>query len=76
MIIGPIDINTVVTDEAGTGIDRVEFFINDDLRKTLETKPYVYRWSDICFGLHTIRVDVYDTNANIVSESITVFKIF
>ena len=76
MILGPIDINTVVTDEAGTGIDRVDFFINDDLRKTLDTKAYVYRWSDICFGLHTIRVDVYDNNANMASESITVFKIF
>lgn len=76
MILGSIDINTIVIDESGTGIDRVEFFINDDLRKTLDTKPYVYRWSDICFGLHTIRVDVYDNNANMASESITVFKIF
>jgi len=76
MILGPIDITTVVTDEAGTGIDRVDFFINDELRKTLDTKPYVYQWSDICFGFYTIRVDVYDNNANMASESITVFKIF
>lgn len=85
-IIGPIDIIVEVIDELETGIDYVEFYINNNLVENITEESsssdslyfslYSYRWSNICFGFYTIRVDVYDSNANMAYESITVFKIF
>jgi len=76
MILGPININIEAIDESGTGIDYVEFYINDNFRTRIFSEPFAYRWSSFAFGFYTIRINAYDNNGNSASESIIVFKMF
>jgi len=76
MIIGPIDIIVEAIDESG--IDYVEFYINDNQVENITEESsdslYTYQWSNFAFGCYTIRIDAYDSLGNSDSESISVFK--
>jgi hypothetical protein len=76
LIIGPIDI-TVNTYDNISGMDRVEFYIKDSLKKTDTSAPYIWLWKDITFGLkaHDIKVITYDNAGNHANDTIMVWKI-
>jgi outer membrane protein assembly factor BamB len=75
LIIGPIDID-VDTSQEQIGIDKVEFYIDDVLKATDNTRPYSWTWNTPAFFTHTIKVTAYDTSGNSASDDITVKKYF
>jgi len=76
LIIGKIDIEAD-TPNCLHGIDRVEFYIDDDLKSTDSTEPYSWLWDEQqLFFLYTIKVVTYDCIGNSDYDDIRVWKLF
>jgi hypothetical protein len=75
LIIGKIDINVTATDN-DSGIDRVEFYTDEQLKATDTTAPYGWTWSDRAFFTYTIKVVAYDKEGNSQSKELSVLKFF
>ena len=75
LIIGSIDIE-VDASQDDVGIDRVEFYIDDDLKSTDTTEPYSWRWEDRVFFRHTIKVVAVDNAGKENTEEILARKFF
>jgi hypothetical protein len=75
VIIGKIDINVVASDD-DTGIDRVEFYIKDQLKSTDNTAPYDWTWSERVFSTFILEVVAYDKDGNSASTIISGLKLF
>ena len=67
IIIGNITINVSATDNL-TGIDKVEFYIDDELKASLSKEPYEWLWDEKIIGKHTIKVVAYDNAGNTASD--------
>lgn len=74
LIIGKIDIE--INASAQKGIDRVEFYIDDELKYNDSTEPYNWTWNERAFFGHAIKVTVYDNTGNNASDEIVVWKFF
>jgi hypothetical protein len=77
IIYGPITITAEVT--SGTGVKRVEFYIDGNLKENVTTAPYTYLWRPLIQfnGLslkHTIKVIVYDNEGNKATDELNVTK--
>jgi hypothetical protein len=77
IIYGPITISAEAT--ADSGIDHVDFYIDDTYKTTVDTAPYNYSWSPLISfnGLtlkHTIRVIAYDKTGNNKSAELNITK--
>ena len=75
-IIGNIDIEAYVYEGwfwEGE-VDRVEFYIDGNLKETLYFEPYIWTWTERKIGKHTIKVTAYDFEGNSVSKEIEVRK--
>jgi uncharacterized repeat protein (TIGR02543 family) len=72
-VYGPTTITTAVTTE-NTTVDHVEFYIDGKLKKTDDTEPYNYRWTQLRCFKHDITVKAYSANGDIATDEITVFK--
>ncbi len=68
-IIGSIVVNVDAYD-SGSGINRLEFYVNDVLRSTVTRSPYMWSWNETSFGLSLFRLKViaYDNAGNLASE--------
>ena len=75
IIIGKIAVNVEAHDNE-SGIERVEFFINDLLKVTDEEEPYTWVWNEKNFGKYIIKAVAYDDIGNSESDEITVWKFF
>ena len=75
IVIGKIDINVAASDD-DSGIDRVEFYIKDQLKTTDDTAPYSWTWSERVLSAFVIEVIAYDNEGNNASAIKGVFKIF
>jgi len=73
IIIGSIEIEVNASDEI-SGIDRVEFYIDEELRKTDENEPYNWKWSSKEFFKHTIKIVAFDKALNSVNSELVVWK--
>ncbi|HEC76608.1 MAG TPA: hypothetical protein ENI33_05070 [Thermoplasmatales archaeon] len=73
IIIGKITVKANARD-AESGMKKVEFYIDDELRYTDVEAPYEWEWKEISFGIHEIKAMAYDKKDNSSDESITVFK--
>jgi parallel beta-helix repeat protein len=71
LVIGFIDIEVEASDDQ-TGINRVEFYIDDTLKSTDAIPPYSWTWSETAFGRHTIEVIAYDNAGNSAVDEIVV----
>ena len=62
------------TATAEYGVSKVEFYINSDLVETDTDSPYSYSWDTTSYddGSYTIKVIVYDTQAQTASSQVTV----
>jgi len=58
-----------------SGIERVEFYIDGNLRKTDESPPYNYLWNDNLTKEHKIEVKAYDYAGNSAIKEIDVIKV-
>lgn len=77
LIIGKINITVNATDDE-SGIKRVEFYIDGQLKENITTPPYAYMWKrdriKIFGHRHTIKVTAFDNAGNNASEEIKVWK--
>jgi len=74
LIVGPIDIEVQVSD--ASVIDRVEFYIDGNPKYNDTTEPYGWKWGEIVFFQHTIKVVAYDAGGPIASNEMKVWKFF
>lgn len=72
IIIGPITI-TATADDATSGIDIVEFYIDGGLRFPDGVPPYEWLWDETVFFMHTITVIAHDEACNSAIDVINVF---
>jgi hypothetical protein len=75
-IVGRIEVTATATDSQ-SGIDRVEFYIDDELKTTDTTAPYSWMWLERGYLFqHSIRVTAYDCTGLSSSIGMMVWKIF
>jgi len=74
LIIGDIDIEVNAVDFSG--IDRVEFYIDNEHVETVTTPPYNWMWNETAFFRHTIKAVAIDNYENDAEQEITVWKFF
>jgi len=70
IIIGPIKIG--VNSNEG---NRVEFYIDGELKDIDAAPPFSWLWDEFAVGRHTVRVVAYDKAGNIASDE-QVIRIF
>ena len=73
LVIGSITVE-VDADDLDYGIDRVEFYINNELESTDNDEPYVFSWSKPSFGRQTLKTIVYSNFGVYAEEEIQVIK--
>jgi hypothetical protein len=76
LIIGKITIEVDASDE-DSGIEKVEFYINDELIGTDTTPKYSYEWTRDrirLFHLFSIKVVAYDNESNTAEDSMNIKK--
>jgi len=57
-----------------SGINRVEFYVDNVSKGNDSTAPYSYDWKDSLIGEHTIKATAYDNEGNSASTEIKVLK--
>jgi outer membrane protein assembly factor BamB len=75
MVFGPITV-MVDAEQYPFGIDRVEFFINNEYMATATTAPYRWIWLKPSFGEYSIRVVAYDKSGGSSSYALYMHKFF
>jgi hypothetical protein len=71
-VYGPITIEVNVT--SNSDVEKVEFYINDELKKSTSEEPYDLSWSPTTCGKYTIKTIVYDVTGQNASDTINIFK--
>jgi hypothetical protein len=76
MIIGETTISTMAHDES-SGIDRVEFYVDDELKHTVSDEPFEWLWDERILGRHTLKAVAYDNAGNIaiVEQEVWIFNL-
>lgn len=72
-----VTLTTSVTDPNGiSDINRVEFYFNETLVKTIQYPPYNHTFTNLTIGNHKLKVTAFDTNelSDFKELDITVFK--
>ena len=73
-IIGKIDIEVEAFDNL-SGINKVEFYIDNNLKSTVKTEPYTWIWDEkVVLSPYTIKVTAYDDAGNQDSDMRVVWK--
>ncbi|EMR73261.1 Peptidase C1A, papain [Thermoplasmatales archaeon SCGC AB-539-N05] len=75
IIIGSITIEADVSDEI-SGVEKVEFYIDDELKHIASDAPYEWTLNEPLFGKHTIKVIAHDNLDNIINYEIEEVYIF
>ena len=70
IIIGKINIETIAEDESG--IKKIEFYIDNDLKAIDYEMPYEWLWNEIAMGKHEIKVIAYDSTDTIAMKKMEV----
>lgn len=72
----PINRNTIIvggiTVEANSNGNMVEFYIDDELKRTDTESPYEWFWDETVFGLNEIKVIAYDEEGNKAEDEMNV----
>jgi len=75
LIIGPIDVEVEVVDHKYE-IEKVEFYVNDELMAIETSEPYGLRWNEMAFGRYEVKVVAYNSNGYTGVDEIRVWKFF
>jgi hypothetical protein len=75
LIIGPIDVEVEVVDHKYE-IEKVEFYVNDELMAIETSEPYGLRWNEMAFGRYEVKVVAYNSNGYTGVDEIKVWKFF
>jgi len=75
VIIGETDVEVYANDD--TSVERVEFYIDNNLKKEIYEEPYVWILDSLLFGKHLLKVIAYDDQgkSSSVEMEITAFII-
>ena len=74
IIFGKIDI--LINAENSSDILKVEFYIDKELRETIDQQPYEFLWNDKLLGKHNIKIMAYDASGCITKYEFDVWKFF
>ena len=74
IIIGGIEVFVNASDYMG--VDRVEFYVDDEYKFTDNIEPFVFSWNESLFGRYILKAVAYDTIGNIGYDEIKVWKFF
>ena len=75
LIIGKIEIEVEAFDNL-SGINKVEFYINNELKSIVESEPYNWMWDEkVALAAYTIKVTAYDNAGNQDSDMRVVWRI-
>ena len=76
VVIGPVNVIVHALDDQ-TGVDHVEFYVNDGLLAYTSVGPeYQWQWSVLNFGSATLKVVAIDKAGNTKSAQLNLVKIF
>jgi len=75
-IIGSIDIEAYIYEDwyGHSEVDKIEFYIDDELKETLDSEPFLWTWNEKTIGKHTIKLIAYDSEGNSDFKEIIVYK--
>jgi hypothetical protein len=73
-VFGRIDVEATVRIMNETGIDQVEFYLDNELQVVDTMSPYSWRWSKRSFGFHRLHVVAYQNDVS-VNDELMVLKI-
>ena len=71
VIIGKIKIVAEATDNIG--VERVEFYIDGELKNVSHISPYYWIWNEKVMGIHLIKVIAYDGSGNTATKMESVY---
>jgi len=71
IIFNEVTIEAEASDD--TSVEKVEFYINGELKGTDNTPPYTYHWKDTLKRFYTVEVIAYDNEDNTDKDVLTVF---
>ncbi len=75
LIFGKIDVD-VYANNIDNEIDRVEFFVDGELKEIDTSEPYSWTWDERVFFRHTLKVVAYDTSGVNATRKLEVWKFF
>jgi len=76
-ILGEIEIEVNAFEyKSGLDIERVEFYIDNELKHTDTTHPYSWLWEELTMFRHTLKIVAYNTLEENVSKELVVWKFF
>ena len=73
ILIGDALLSAYASDDFG--VKKVEFYVDDELKKTITEKPYQWAWDERVIGKHEIKAVAYDEMDSKASDKIQI-KIF
>ena len=65
----------LIRNEIGNELGKIEFYIDNDLKATVNAEPYSWDWTARTFGKHTIKDVAYGFHNDTASKEIEVTKI-
>jgi len=71
IIFGPIDVTVDVNTDSE--MEKVEFYIDGKLKKTVTEDPFTFRWRPFKLFKHTIKVVAYNKDGNYAEDEIKVW---
>ena len=75
IIVGKIDVETEVNGISGE-IEKVEFYIDGQLKNTDYEEPYGWSWDKRSFFRHELETKVFFDNRSFASDTVVVWKFF
>lgn len=74
IVIGDLTFQAQCSDPSG--IEKVEFFIDDKVVDTVEEEPFTCDWTEAERGVYTVKIRAYNMYGGTCKEEVTIQKIF
>jgi len=76
IVLGKTDVIATV-DDSQSGVNRVEFYLDNVLKASFTAEPYRWSWNEPGFIFpYTLKITAYDHMGNTVSSEVKIWKIF
>jgi len=76
IVLGKTDVIATV-DDSQSGVNRVEFYLNNVLKASFTAEPYRWSWTESGFIFpYTFKIIAYDHMGNTISSEVRIWKIF
>jgi len=73
IVIGSISLQTVINNNCGE-IEKVEFYLNEELQTTDTEAPYIWDWKKLSFRRHTIGITAHNNYGNSTISEFNIWK--